>query len=333
MSTESLLSVENTFRALSEHIALFAQPDRAVVMVRGKDARVFLHRLSTQHVVDRVATSGVLNSFLDKKGRIRFLTHHVTLRDDVVLLVAGLGEGRALAEWLESFHFSEDLTIEDVSSSRTVSLLAGARALEVLAPFFGDAVELAPFDARANEEIVAVRTFDLRVEKNRTIPCVFVVDGVRGQSTFTAPHGAPEALECARIAALVPRATYEVTDAVNPLELALTHAIHWDKGCYTGQEVISRTENRGKQARYLVGLVVDASVSVGDEVKNGQEVLGTVTSVSPCGIAGLPRALSVFRTREDLDGRDVDVVGAHGTATARVVRASAPSVDVNPPSP
>jgi folate-binding protein YgfZ len=322
MTQEETLSFDDTITALAQACVVFRQDGRGLVRVRGRDARVFLHRLSTQYVVDRASSTGVLNTFLDKKGRMRFLTHHVTLADDNVLLVAGVGEGRALADWLESFHFAEELTIDDVTGLHRVSMVAGRGALVVLGSFVIGAHALSPFDARAENGVTVVRTFDLRVDENGPIAAAIVVEDAGQPSVLLFPTGALDALESARIAALVPLCGHEVTDAVNPLELGLTSAIHWDKGCYTGQEVISRIENRGKQGRYLVGLVVDEAVAEGDEIRSGGDVLGTVTSVSPRPIDALPRALAILRTREDLDGNDVRVASATREISARVVRAA-----------
>lgn len=309
---------DDTWAALgSAHIA-FEEEAPGVVQINGKDARRFVHRLSTQHVVDRPAPSACLNAFLDKKGRVRHLVHHVTLGEERVLLVASplspAGEGARLAEWLSAFHFAEDLTIVDESASMRVTMVAG-RALPA------DWSALASEGVRVVGESIVLRTFDLRVDDGAPVPALLVVAPRDAPPLISAPRGDDEALACARIASCVPIVGAEVTDAVNPLELGLEGAIHWDKGCYTGQEVISRIENRGKQARALVGLVAEGDVGVGDVVRAGDEELGIVTSVAPHARAGLPRALAILRTQADVTTLPLRVVHDGVEQPARAVRA------------
>ncbi len=42
-----------------------------------------------------------------------------------------------------------------------------------------------------------------------------------------------------------------------PNVLGIRHALDFEKGCYVGQEVVSRVENRGRPSRRLVGLALD----------------------------------------------------------------------------
>ena len=69
-----------------------------------------------------------------------------------------------------------------------------------------------------------------------------------------------------------------MTESYIPLEANLWAAVSFTKGCYIGQEIIARMESRGKLARRLVGLRLDAPVEVGAEVQGQAGAVGTVTS-------------------------------------------------------
>jgi aminomethyltransferase len=75
----------------------------------------------------------------------------------------------------------------------------------------------------------------------------------------------------------------------------LWDAVSFTKGCYIGQEIIARMESRGKLARRLSGIVLDAPVTVGAEVRAGESVVGTVTSAGVLPGLG-PVALSVLKS-------------------------------------
>lgn len=96
----------------------------------------------------------------------------------------------------------------------------------------------------------------------------------------------------------------------NPLELALYHTVHFNKGCYLGQETISKVENRGAVRRQLWGIRFDSPARPGmklcaDEEPNTQ--IGVVTSVSGRVALGmLARGIKA--------GRSVRAVAEGGTA-------------------
>ena len=74
---------------------------------------------------------------------------------------------------------------------------------------------------------------------------------------------APAVAEAARIAALEPRAGAEITPDYFPMEVGLSGAIAYGKGCYLGQEPIVRIRDRGHINWRLCGLDVDGDVDAG----------------------------------------------------------------------
>lgn len=60
----------------------------------------------------------------------------------------------------------------------------------------------------------------------------------------------------------------ELTSDYNPLEAGLWHTVHFDKGCYIGQESISRVNayNAVRTALYGVSFEESASVEEGAEL-------------------------------------------------------------------
>ena len=65
------------------------------------------------------------------------------------------------------------------------------------------------------------------------------------------------------------------------LSLDLAGAISFDKGCYTGQEVVARTEHRGRSRRRLARFVCEsANNASGDELFDDESPVGTVVNAS-----------------------------------------------------
>ncbi len=64
------------------------------------------------------------------------------------------------------------------------------------------------------------------------------------------------------------------------LNLDLLGAIDFEKGCYTGQEIIARTHYKGATKRRALRFESAEPVSVGDKVSDGSRDIGEVLNVS-----------------------------------------------------
>ena len=70
-----------------------------------------------------------------------------------------------------------------------------------------------------------------------------------------------ETQEVLRVEGGLPAWEHELSDQVTPLEAGLLSAISYNKGCYTGQEIIARQTNYDKVTRRLAGLVLPAGAA------------------------------------------------------------------------
>lgn len=80
----------------------------------------------------------------------------------------------------------------------------------------------------------------------------------------------------------MPFISLEQTERFTPhmLNLDLLDAINFDKGCYTGQEIVARTHYKGATKRRAMRFSYAGSVSVGDKVSNGERDIGEVLNVA-----------------------------------------------------
>ncbi len=62
------------------------------------------------------------------------------------------------------------------------------------------------------------------------------------------------------------------------LNLDLIDAVSFDKGCYTGQEIVARTHYRGSSKRRMYRFRCDGAVGPGDELLDGNTKAGTVVN-------------------------------------------------------
>ena len=95
---------------------------------------------------------------------------------------------------------------------------------------------------------------------------------------FQFPHA--NLSERERIVQGIPRWGSEITAGMLPPEAGLDVTdISYNKGCYIGQEVISRIKSAGKVNRYLVKLAFDGVGQLGEFKNSEGKVCGQVTSV------------------------------------------------------
>jgi len=91
-----------------------------------------------------------------------------------------------------------------------------------------------------------------------------------------------EEVETLRILQKVPRWGHELTNETFPPEAGLEEkAMSFTKGCYIGQEVLSRIKTTGKMPRVMVAFESETAVSSGDPLNGGK-----VTSVTRHPLSG-----------------------------------------------
>ena len=89
--------------------------------------------------------------------------------------------------------------------------------------------------------------------------------------------------QAARIRAGSADIMFENSELFTPhmLNLDLTGAVSFDKGCYTGQEIVARTQNLGRSRRRLMRFVAShAGAAIGDQLWRGDRVVGDVVNAA-----------------------------------------------------
>jgi len=102
-------------------------------------------------------------------------------------------------------------------------------------------------------------------------------------------------LETWRILQKIPRWPHELNAETFPPEAGLeSTAMDFSKGCYIGQEVLSRIKTTGKMPREMIAFESDEAVNAGDEVWR-EKLVGKVTSVTRHPVTGLTIGLAMLR--------------------------------------
>ena len=109
-------NVLDEYVAFKESLLIIDYSDHGVITIEGKDSLDFLHRMSTNDVISTNAKDNTLNVLTNADGRIIDATWMITGPEkQSAMLIGSAGSGHTVAQWLEQYHFSEELEIRDES--------------------------------------------------------------------------------------------------------------------------------------------------------------------------------------------------------------------------
>ena len=236
------------------------------LLFSGPDHLDLLHRLTTNHFLELLPGEGLEAVFLDNRGRIVCYGSFTRLDPDTTLLVIPSSSGERLVEWLDRYTFNEEVSIQDLTPKTVAIELIGPESianLSVVCP----AVEGGGGPISAHR-LISTNSKDpwlVGMHYGR-LTGVRVIGKSAGLETWLSRLHAAGAVqlsdngfEIIRIEEGFPALERELTEEHNPWEAGLDRAIHLDKGCYLGQEVIARLDTYEKVKQRLVGLRMKAA--------------------------------------------------------------------------
>lgn len=216
---------------------LFDLSARAKFRLTGNDRVRFLNGQVTNDIRKANANASLPACVLNAKGKIGALIFVSTDADG--LFIDAEGEQReSLAQRLDRYIIADDVVVDDVSEEFALFHVTAEQA------------PVLPNDSRwLRAKRFGLAGWDLIVpaaEHDR------VLQELAAHETLLDA----DATERLRIEQGIPRWGLELSDQIIPVEANLADdAIDYAKGCYIGQEVISRMKMSGQMSKRLCGLV------------------------------------------------------------------------------
>lgn len=263
-------------------------PDRAVLLVTGADARKFLQNLVTCDVDALRGGDASFGALLTPQGKILF--------DFFTVCTTGLSFP-TLGESQASGNPGDEDVLDSRSPLRGVGNDSGDTESETFlldtdahnAPAL--AKRLALYKLRARVAIAATDKRVIAVWADGAAPPGLVFRdprangmGARVVVDAASQAGDPAAYDAHRIACGVPKGGVDFAwgDAFpHEVNMDLLGGVSFDKGCYVGQEVVSRTQHRGTVRRRVLRATFEGNPPApGSEIHAGEMLLGTVGSAA-----------------------------------------------------
>ena len=109
-----------------------------------------------------------------------------------------------------------------------------------------------------------------------------------------------EALEWQRILLGLPKVGVDTGARELAQETGQDYALHHNKGCYIGQEIVERIRARGQVRRRLSGLIVEGKAPApGSKIMAGEKEIGEVTSSAEIVVDGVARTVALGYVKYD----------------------------------
>lgn len=304
---------------------LFRLPERGVIEVSGADRVRWLDGMISADVKSLAPGAGAWGLLLTRQGRV-VADLHVFARESGFWLELERAGVEAVLARLSGYVIADDVALADRSADFARFALEGARAAEVLAAASGAELALAPHAWRelplaGARVVIAAYGFTGLPAFQLSVPAAAAEAVAAALLAAGAVAASADTLECLRIAAGTPRLGYELDESVLPAEARLDGAIALQKGCYTGQEVVTRMRTRGRAAHQLVGLRFEGEPPErGAAIEAAGARVGQVTSAVRSPDAGAI-GLGFVRAEAALAGADVRVAGRPARIAELPIRA------------
>jgi tRNA-modifying protein YgfZ len=247
---------------------LFAdRSERGKLRVTGEQRAWFLDQILTQSFEDMKPGDARESALLTVHGRMQAYLE-VLATDDSFLCHYEPELREFVPEALQRYVFATRVTLEDVGEAQSLLLLVGDEWSAAAADIGADASAHPTQSLGLNAGYVWITSN----EKESALE--------RLASKGAVPAN-EEMLESIRISHGVPRWGRDMDTKTFPQEAGVdVRAVHYEKGCYLGQEAMAKIHFRGKVNRRLARLEGAGPIPSGAEVWAGEEKVGTVTSAA-----------------------------------------------------
>lgn len=322
---ERFSNFDKEYRTAREAVALFDTNWHVVLALTGRDRVKYLHAITSNNIQALADGSGTLALLLTPQGRILAELEIYALPEKLLVLSHASQRERTVST-LKKYIIGSQVQIEDLTDKMGSVALEGPKAATVIAETCS--AKLTDLGEMSIREITVDGSacYLLRrshfgqpgvklIASRDALPAVW-----QKLLASTRTHGGEPigmaALNSLRLEAGIPWFPADFNDAMIPHEAALedTH-ISFNKGCYTGQEIVERVRSRGHVNRKRVSLEFSTAQppAPGTKLRTGEVEIGFVTSTAFSPAAGTAIGMGYVRREQFAPGTTVELDSATAT--------------------
>lgn len=270
---------------------------RGKIRVTGEDRARLLHAMSTNHIAGMQAGDGLYAFFLNAQGRILADANVYDLGESLWLDTEPEVAAKLL-EHLDKYIIADDVTLEDETQAWAAIGLEGpessAHAVELGIPVPEGKYHWLEFGPGFVARVASATPDGLRV----FLPSGTEGDFVRRLQAAGIPEVSAEEARVVRLENGIPRYGEDITERFLVQETQALHGVHFNKGCYLGQEIVERVRSRGQVHRLLNPIRIKAKepLKAGTKLLSGDANAAEVTSSAYSPASGEVVGLAYVRT-------------------------------------
>ncbi len=291
-----------------------------IIAIEGADRLEYVDNIVSNRVPEANGT-GCYALILDPQGRIESDCYIYNAGEKLLLFTPPSTVGEIVDNWSAKV-FIQDVEITDASDQFGVFGVHGPQSTEKIASVLNHAGAPEPelhFErgSMGDAGVTVVASDNPVGEEGYEVICgaddaEIVYDTLLNHGLNAAPFGyrTYESLTCE---AGTPLFETELDGRI-PNILGVRHALDFEKGCFIGQEVVSKVENLGQPSSRLVGLTTDELVETDQTVTAGDSAVGEISRAVESPSLDEPIALAMVEYETTLS--DIAVETDDGTVPA-----------------
>ena len=298
------------YKALTRDAAVIDVSSRTRIRATGDDRARLLHALTTNHIQQLLPGHGCYAFFLNANGRI-LADANIFVFAEYILIDAEPDVRETLFAHIDHYIIADDVNLHDDTEATFALAVEGPGVKDRLCAI-GLPVPANVYAHEAWEDCTIAhvsltgepgyRMFGPRERKAAMLDLLYLAEAT------------PQDAETVRIEHGKPRYGIDLTASNITAEIDAPHALHSQKGCYLGQEIVERVRSRGHINKRLLALEFEGSVIVEPGTRlvvDGKEI-GELRSVAKSPKSGRIVALGFVRVPYDAPGTEVEAAGVKG---------------------
>ncbi len=307
------------YEALREGAAWIDLSARGRIRVMGEDRARLLHAMSTNNVTELAPGCGLYAFFLNDKGRILADAYIYNLGDELFLDTEPETKDK-LFQHLDRYIIADDATLDDEAEVLVAIGLEGPKSMnlarELKLPVNGTkfGVERTADGFTAHVTVTGqegIRIFAKAADKQKLIEELEAAGAVAATA---------EEVLIVRLENGKPRYGEEISERYLVQETQVFEAVHSNKGCYLGQEIVERVRARGQVHRLLTPVRIAATIAPapGTKLRLNDADVAEISSAVFSPALGEVVGLAYVRTEAAQAKPEMTVAGVEPPAAAFV---------------
>ncbi|MGC1871992.1 MAG: folate-binding protein [Acidobacteriaceae bacterium] len=291
---------------------------RRLIRSTGEDRLRWLNGMVTNFVSNLEENAGCYAFVLNAQGRIQG-DLDIYRRADSLSLETDASQVEALSAFLDHYIIMDDVTLE-LQPQWTALGIAGPRAAATIAevglPVPSSPMNLSESTWQGHSVVVAsthsplVPRYEIWMERES------VLEMWNALSDAGAVQCGVGAIESLRVLEGTPAYSVDITAKDLPQETNQMRALHFNKGCYLGQEIVERIHSRGNVHRTFTGFVLaDGNPTPGTPLLAEGKPVGEITSIARVIVPGTgERVVALGNIRREALERKSDLLAGETVA-------------------